>query len=137
VLFVDVDHFKAFNDYYGHPAGDDVLRQVAQSLSRCLRRDSDHVARYGGEEFVVTLPDTDAPGAATVAEGIRRAIAGLGIEHVKSPYGRVTASIGTATAADGRMNAATLLRRADEALYRAKSGGRNRVLDALSSAADA
>ncbi|KVD39079.1 diguanylate cyclase [Burkholderia sp. ABCPW 11] len=137
VLFVDVDHFKAFNDYYGHPAGDDVLRQVAQSLSRCLRRDGDHVARYGGEEFVVTLPDTDAPGAATVAEGIRRAIAGLDIEHVKSPYGRVTASIGTATAADGRMNAATLLRRADEALYRAKSGGRNRVLDAQSSAADA
>lgn len=136
VLFVDVDHFKAFNDYYGHPAGDDVLRRVAQSASRCLRRDGDHVARYGGEEFVVTLPDTDSQGAATVAEGIRRAIAGLGIEHVKSPYGRVTASIGTATTADGRMNAATLLRRADEALYRAKAGGRNRVLDAQPSAAD-
>ncbi|WP_193101121.1 sensor domain-containing diguanylate cyclase [Burkholderia sp. Z1] len=130
VLFVDVDHFKAFNDYYGHLAGDEVLRRVAQSASRCLRRDGDHVARYGGEEFVVTLPDTDARGAATVAEGIRRAIAGLDIAHVQSPYGRVTASIGTATAADGRMNAATLLRRADEALYRAKSGGRNRVSDA-------
>ncbi|WP_446900654.1 sensor domain-containing diguanylate cyclase [Burkholderia sp. YIM B11467] len=130
VLFVDVDHFKAFNDYYGHLAGDEVLRRVAQSASRCLRRDGDHVARYGGEEFVVTLPDTDAQGAATVAEGIRRAIAGLDIDHVQSPYGRVTASIGTATAADGRMNAATLLRRADEALYRAKSGGRNRVSDA-------
>lgn len=137
VLFVDVDHFKAFNDYYGHPAGDDVLRRVAQSASRCLRRDGDHVARYGGEEFVVTLPDTDAQGAATVAEGIRQAIAELGIEHVQSPYGRVTASIGTATAADGRMNAATLLLRADEALYRAKSGGRNRVSDAQPSAADA
>ena len=89
VLFVDVDHFKAFNDYYGHPAGDDVLRRVAQTASRCLRRDSDHVARYGGEEFVVTLPDTDAQGALTVAEGIRRAIAALDIEHAKSPYGRV------------------------------------------------
>ncbi|MCA7949039.1 sensor domain-containing diguanylate cyclase [Burkholderia seminalis] len=137
VLFVDVDHFKAFNDYYGHPAGDDVLRRVAQSASGCLRRNSDHVARYGGEEFVVTLPDTDAQGAATVAEAIRCAIAGLGIEHVKSPYGRVTASIGTATSADGRMNAATLLRRADEALYRAKSDGRNRVLEAAPTPADA
>ncbi|VWB23642.1 diguanylate cyclase [Burkholderia lata] len=137
VLFVDVDHFKAFNDYYGHPAGDDVLRRVAQTASHCLRRDSDHVARYGGEEFVVTLPDTDAQGALTVAEGIRRAIAALGIEHAKSPYGRVTASIGAATSANGRVNAATLLRRADEALYRAKSGGRNRVLEALPGTADA
>ncbi|HDR9486806.1 TPA: GGDEF domain-containing protein [Burkholderia aenigmatica] len=137
VLFVDVDHFKAFNDYYGHPAGDDVLRRVAQTASRCLRRDSDHVARYGGEEFVVTLPDTDAKGAAIVAEAIRRAIVGLDIEHMNSPYGRVTASIGAATAADGRLSAATLLRRADEALYRAKSGGRNRVLEAQPTAADA
>ncbi|AIO38718.1 diguanylate cyclase domain protein [Burkholderia cenocepacia] len=137
VLFVDVDHFKAFNDYYGHLAGDDVLRDVAQAASRSLRRDSDHVARYGGEEFVVTLPDTDAHGAATVAEAIRRAIAGLDIEHRRSPYGHVTASIGIATAA-GRVNAATLLRQADDALYRAKSGGRNRVSDAEhASAADA
>ncbi|RQZ19916.1 GGDEF domain-containing protein [Burkholderia sp. Bp9031] len=137
VLFVDVDHFKAFNDYYGHLAGDDVLRRVAQAASRCLRRDSDHVARYGGEEFVVTLPDTDARGAATVAEAIRRAIAGLAIAHDRSPYGHVTASIGTATAAGGRVNAATLLRLADEALYRAKSGGRNRVSNAEASPADA
>ncbi|MBR8130057.1 GGDEF domain-containing protein [Burkholderia ambifaria] len=137
VLFVDVDHFKAFNDYYGHLAGDDVLRRVAQSASRCLRRDSDHVARYGGEEFVVTLPDTDARGAATVAEAIRRAIAGLDIAHGRSPYGHVTTSIGTATATGGRVNAAALLRLADEALYRAKSGGRNRVSDAEASTADA
>jgi len=137
VLFVDVDHFKAFNDYYGHLAGDDVLRRVAQSASRCLRRDSDHVARYGGEEFVVTLPDTDARGAATVAEAIRRAIAGLDIAHGRSPYGHVTTSIGTATATGGRVNAAALLRQADEALYRAKSGGRNRVSDAEASTADA
>ncbi|WP_261543059.1 GGDEF domain-containing protein [Burkholderia multivorans] len=137
VLFVDVDHFKAFNDYYGHLAGDDVLRRVAQCASRCLRRATDHIARYGGEEFVVTLPDTDAQGAATVAEGIRRAIAALGIEHVKSPYGHVTASIGTATDAHGRMDAATLLQRADDALYRAKYGGRNRVEYAARSAAGA
>ncbi|WP_409362709.1 diguanylate cyclase [Burkholderia sp. Bp8986] len=137
VLFVDVDHFKAFNDYYGHLAGDDVLRRVAQSASRCLRRDSDHVARYGGEEFVVTLPDTDAQGAATVAEAIRRAIAGLDIAHVRSPYGHVTASIGAATSAGGRVNAATLLRQADAALYHAKSGGRNRVSNAEANTADA
>ncbi|KUY91285.1 diguanylate cyclase [Burkholderia territorii] len=137
VLFVDVDHFKAFNDYYGHLAGDDVLRRVAQSASGCLRRDSDHVARYGGEEFVVTLPDTDARGAAIVAEGIRRAIAELDIAHGRSPYGHVTASIGAATAAGGRVNAATLLRQADEALYRAKSGGRNRVSNAEANTADA
>ncbi|MGS0891895.1 diguanylate cyclase [Burkholderia stagnalis] len=137
VLFVDVDHFKAFNDYYGHLAGDDVLHRVAQCASRCLHRDSDHVARYGGEEFVVTLPDTDAPGAAIVAEGIRRAIEELGIAHARSPYGRVTASIGAATAADGRVDASALLRLADEALYRAKSGGRNRVSDAGAGPADA
>ncbi|WP_269503627.1 sensor domain-containing diguanylate cyclase [Burkholderia sp. IMCC1007] len=137
VLFVDVDHFKAFNDYYGHLAGDDVLHRVAQSASCCLRRDGDHIARYGGEEFVVTLPDTDAQGAATVAEAIRRAIAGLAIAHGASPYGHVTASIGAATATGGRVNAATLLRQADEALYRAKSGGRNRVSSPEPSAADA
>ncbi|HKT67435.1 MAG TPA: sensor domain-containing diguanylate cyclase [Burkholderia sp.] len=137
VLFVDVDHFKAFNDDYGHLAGDDVLRRVAQSALSCLRRASDHVARYGGEEFVVTLPDTDAQGAAIVAEAIRRAIAGLGIAHRRSQYGHVTASIGAATAAGGRVNAATLLRQADEALYRAKTGGRNRVANAEASTADA
>ncbi|RQS60954.1 GGDEF domain-containing protein [Burkholderia sp. Bp8963] len=131
VLFVDVDHFKAFNDYYGHQAGDDVLREVAQTASRCLRRQGDHIARYGGEEFVVTLPDTDARGAAVVAEAIRRAISGLEIEHVQSPYGCVTASIGAATSADHRAKSAeTLLKLADEALYRAKSGGRNRVCEA-------
>ncbi|AOJ77704.1 sensor domain-containing diguanylate cyclase [Burkholderia ubonensis] len=137
VLFIDVDHFKSFNDYYGHQAGDNVLRQVAQCALRCLRRPSDHVARYGGEEFVVTLPDTDARGAAVVAEAIRRAIAGLDIAHERSPYGHLTVSIGVATAVGGRVSAATLLRLADEALYRAKSGGRNRVSDAATSAADA
>lgn len=131
VLFVDVDHFKAFNDYYGHQAGDDVLRQVAQGVSACLRRQGDHVARYGGEEFVVTLPDTDARGAAPVAEAIRRAVAALDIEHVESPYGRVTVSIGTATSSGARgMSAETLVKLADEALYLAKSGGRNRVCEA-------
>ncbi|KVM89222.1 sensor domain-containing diguanylate cyclase [Burkholderia stagnalis] len=138
VLFVDVDHFKSFNDFYGHQAGDDVLRQVAQCALRVLRRPGDHVARYGGEEFVVTLPDTDARGAATVAEALRRAIAELDIEHVMSPYGHVTVSIGTATTGGHRaMSAATLLKLADEALYHAKSGGRNRVWDTALSRTEA
>ncbi|KVU39746.1 diguanylate cyclase [Burkholderia ubonensis] len=138
VLFIDVDHFKSFNDYYGHQAGDNVLRQVAQCALRCLRRPSDHVARYGGEEFVVTLPDTDARGAATVAEAIRRAIAGLDVEHVMSPYGLVTVSIGTATTTrDRALSAAMLLKLADEALYEAKSSGRNRVWDTARSRATA
>ncbi|WP_143137236.1 GGDEF domain-containing protein, partial [Burkholderia ubonensis] len=138
VLFIDVDHFKSFNDYYGHQAGDNVLRQVAQCALRCLRRPSDHVARYGGEEFVVTLPDTDARGAATVAEAIRRAIAGLDVEHVMSPYGLVTVSIGTATTTrDRALSAAMLLKLADEALYEAKSNGRNRVWDTARSRATA
>jgi diguanylate cyclase (GGDEF)-like protein len=130
MLFVDVDHFKAYNDYYGHPAGDDVLRAVAQRASRCLQRPSDHVARYGGEEFVVTLPDTDARGAANIAETIRQAIAELGIAHARSPYSHVTVSIGVATC-DGHstIEASTLVKRADDALYRAKSNGRNRICE--------
>ncbi|WP_038710393.1 sensor domain-containing diguanylate cyclase [Burkholderia sp. lig30] len=131
VLFFDVDLFKRYNDYYGHQAGDEVLRAIARSTSRCLRRLDDHVARYGGEEFVVTLPDTDARGALAVAESIRRAIAGLNIEHVQSPYGRVTISIGTATrTGSAAIDERTLVKLADEALYHAKSNGRNCVSEA-------
>ena len=131
VLFFDVDLFKRYNDYYGHQAGDEVLRALARCASRCLRRPDDHVARYGGEEFVVTLPETDARGALDVAESIRRAIVDLNIEHAQSPYGRVTVSIGTATRAAGAaIDETTLVKLADEALYQAKSSGRNRVSEA-------
>ena len=131
VLFFDVDLFKRYNDYYGHQAGDEVLRALARCASRCLRRPDDHVARYGGEEFVVTLPETDARGALDVAESIRRAIVDLNIEHAQSPYGCVTVSIGTATRAAGAaIDETTLVKLADEALYQAKSSGRNRVSEA-------
>jgi diguanylate cyclase (GGDEF)-like protein len=97
LLFVDIDRFKAYNDYYGHQAGDEVLRAIAQCVALCIGRPADHVARYGGEEFVVTLPDTDATGATNIAETIRHAIFDLNIEHVQAQYGCVTASIGVVT----------------------------------------
>ncbi|MFM0631023.1 sensor domain-containing diguanylate cyclase [Paraburkholderia xenovorans] len=131
LLFVDIDQFKAYNDYHGHQAGDEVLRAVAQCVALCVRRPADQVARYGGEEFVVTLPDTDATGAANVAETIRQAVFDLNIEHAQSRYGCVTVSIGVVTS-QGRAvhDGAILVKMADSALYEAKSTGRNRVCEA-------
>ncbi|MFM0557411.1 sensor domain-containing diguanylate cyclase [Paraburkholderia sediminicola] len=131
LLFIDIDQFKAYNDYYGHQAGDEVLRAVAQCVGLCVLRTADQVARYGGEEFVVTLADTDATGATNVAETIRRAVFDLNLEHVQSRYGRVTVSIGVVTS-HGRAahDGATLVNMADSALYEAKSTGRNRVCEA-------
>ena len=131
LLFVDIDQFKAFNDYYGHQAGDDMLRAVAQCIALCIRRPADHVARYGGEEFVVTLPDTDAIGATNIAETIRHAVFDLSIEHVRSQYGYATTSIGVDTSQGrGIDDSAVLVKTADSALYEAKSTGRNRVCEA-------
>jgi diguanylate cyclase (GGDEF)-like protein len=131
LLFVDIDQFKAYNDYYGHQAGDEVLRAIAQCVALCIRRPADHVARYGGEEFVVTLPDTDATGAMNIAETIRHAVFDLDIEHVQSQYGCVTASIGVVTSQGQAVHdGAVLVKMADSALYEAKSTGRNRVCEA-------
>ena len=131
LLFVDIDQFKAYNDYYGHQAGDEVLRAVAQCVALCVQRPADHVARYGGEEFVVTLPDTDATSATNIAETIRHAVSDLRIEHVQSPYACVTTSIGVVTSRGRAVHDhAVLLRMADSALYEAKSTGRNRVCEA-------
>ncbi|MBN3815926.1 diguanylate cyclase [Paraburkholderia sp. Se-20369] len=128
LLFIDIDCFKAYNDHYGHQAGDQVLKAVAQCLAACVARATDHVARYGGEEFVVVLPATDLKGSLSVAEAVRAAIHGLDIAHVKSPFGRVTASIGVASSGGrGIDSGAALVKAADMALYDAKSGGRNRV----------
>lgn len=133
LLFVDIDQFKPYNDCYGHQAGDDVLRQVGQCLALCVHRPADDVARYGGEEFVVTLPDTDAEGATAIAEHMRRAVYDLRIEHTGSPCGRVTVSIGVATAQGHTIDTGdALVKIADAALYRAKSTGRNRVCNAHS-----
>jgi diguanylate cyclase (GGDEF)-like protein len=130
VALCDVDHFKSYNDHYGHPAGDACLRQVATSLTRSCRRGADLAARYGGEEFALLLPDTAAEGALHVAETARQYVATLAIPHGHSPTaGVVTFSAGIATLAEGRDNTPTqLIARADQALYQAKKLGRNRAL---------
>ncbi len=128
LLFVDIDRFKAYNDTYGHQAGDDALTAVARCISGCIRRPADTEARYGGEEFIVVLPETSAPGAAEIAARIRGAIAGCGIEHASIKYGRVTASIGVVSRMPGTEDdLGAAIRAADEALYYAKAGGRSRV----------
>lgn len=129
VLFVDIDHFKAYNDTYGHQAGDHTLRAVAHAIASAIRGDTDTAARYGGEEFVVLLPHTEVAAATLVANKILAAIRGLDIDHVKSKTGFVSASIGVATWDATRhqtMNA--VVKAADEALYHAKAAGRNQVL---------
>jgi diguanylate cyclase (GGDEF)-like protein len=130
LLLLDVDHFKLFNDRYGHQSGDDCLHRVGQGILGAIRRPADTAARYGGEEFAVVLPDTDEFGAAHVAERVRAAVEALAIPHAASALGRVTVSVGAATAwpeAGADPDAAGLVRLADEALYRAKREGRNRV----------
>ncbi|MBU0640580.1 MAG: diguanylate cyclase [Planctomycetes bacterium] len=130
VCLIDIDFFKRFNDRYGHAAGDDCLRRVALALASVSRRPADLVARYGGEEFVCALPDTDAAGAALLADRFREAVIALGIPHADSSIAElVTISGGVATAIPtGESAAAQLLEAADRMLYQAKKAGRNRVL---------
>ena len=129
VLLIDVDHFKPYNDRYGHQAGDVVLRKVAQTIQACVRRPLDLVARYGGEEFTAILYDTDGGRASGTAERIRKGIEQLGIEHRGSRGSPVlTVSIGAAVVApEVERSPGGAMQLADEALYRAKSQGRNRV----------
>ncbi|MGE5470856.1 MAG: diguanylate cyclase [Bacteroidota bacterium] len=128
LLMCDVDHFKAYNDSYGHQAGDDCLRRVAAALQTVMERASDIVARYGGEEFAVVLPETDGNGALFMAEKIRQAINDLQIAHSASPHGQITLSIGLAAMVPGADTAHDeLVHAADRALYRAKHAGRDRV----------
>ncbi len=128
LLFVDVDRFKAYNDVYGHQAGDDALAAVGKCIAENIRRPADSAARYGGEEFLVVLPDTGQHGAVAIGEQIRLAISELGIEHAASEYGHVTASIGAAAwTPDSDGDVTAVVRAADRALYAAKATGRNRV----------
>ncbi|HXD04896.1 MAG TPA: GGDEF domain-containing protein [Burkholderiaceae bacterium] len=127
VLMIDIDHFKGLNDFYGHPAGDACLREVATALQHALARPDDVLARYGGEEFIALLHDVEAPGALVVAERLRAAIEALRIHHNGSPFGVVTVSIGAASTASHDADAADLIEAADAALYEAKRSGRNRV----------
>ncbi len=123
---IDVDHFKAYNDHYGHRAGDRALKTIAACIAASVTRAEDLAVRYGGEEFAVLLPATDESGAYRVAETIRRAVAALAITHICGP-GFVTVSVGAAgTRPDRRSNSGMIVDAADAALYEAKRNGRNR-----------
>ena len=128
LVMIDIDHFKQYNDLYGHHAGDECLQAVARVLYSEVRRTHDHVARFGGEEFALLLPHTDVEGAVHMAEILREAVENLAIDHRGCANGVVTVSIGCAaiTPKLGE-NKLSLLQMADAALYEAKRSGRNRV----------
>jgi diguanylate cyclase (GGDEF)-like protein/PAS domain S-box-containing protein len=132
LLMIDVDHFKPFNDQYGHPAGDECLRSVARVLAEEARRTTDLAARYGGEEFVLLLPNTDAAGCARIGERICRELRKAAMPHKRNlPSGLVTASVGGAVCWPGTerfTDHASLVEAADRALYAAKEGGRDRLV---------
>ena len=131
-LMIDADNFKAYNDRYGHQAGDDVLLRIAGCIQSAYGRPGDLSARYGGEEFAVFLPDTNAAGAFIVAEAIRRAVVALNIGHAGSPHNLVTVSIGVGCMSpNGSAAPSALVKAADSALYEAKSKGRNRTEPAV------
>jgi diguanylate cyclase (GGDEF)-like protein len=128
VLMIDIDHFKHYNDNQGHQLGDEALRRVAQALAGSVRK-VDGVGRYGGEEFLVLLPRTDKEQAIQVAEKLRRVIEAMRFERdTDQPLGRITVSAGVASAPLDADTLATLVARADAALFAAKNGGRNRVV---------
>ncbi len=129
LILTDVDNFKLFNDTYGHQAGDECLKAVARALQSCTQRPADTVARFGGEEFVAILPRTDLEGAVFVAERMREAVAELKIPHSHSPTNTVTISLGCAAVTPAPdLSRSALLKATDDALYRAKEEGRNRVV---------
>jgi diguanylate cyclase (GGDEF)-like protein len=130
IVMFDIDHFKSINDDLGHLRGDEILRAVGAQLTRLLRV-TDVSCRYGGDEFLIILPDTGAAGAELVAQTLRREIATLVISTSAERVLPVTASFGVATAAPAEVDVATLIKRADEALYRAKRAGRNRACVAI------
>ncbi|HEY9180501.1 MAG TPA: diguanylate cyclase [Candidatus Baltobacteraceae bacterium] len=126
VILMDIDRFKTFNDTYGHVAGDSCLAQVAQAARSCVSRSTDLFARYGGEEFVAVLSDVPPTAALGIAERMRKAVHALQIPHAQNPEGIVTASFGVACSEAVAEDPRPLLRRADRALYAAKTCGRNR-----------
>lgn len=129
LIMIDIDHFKLYNDGYGHQQGDDCLKKVAWELNKCIKRDSDLLARYGGEEFVVILSDTNLDGAKQVAENMREHIFNLAIPHEYIKDGTtVSLSLGVAKIIPAADNSPEqLIQLADKALYRAKENGRNQV----------
>lgn len=129
LIMIDVDYFKAYNDEYGHPAGDKVLITVVQALKAALMRSTDKLARYGGEEFAVILPDCARHNALAIAEHLRSAVLNLRLAHRKSgTCDQITASLGVSAMVPGdHCEADDLLKAADDALYAAKANGRNCV----------
>jgi diguanylate cyclase (GGDEF)-like protein/PAS domain S-box-containing protein len=129
LFLVDLDHFKQYNDHYGHPAGDRALRTVAAALEETFQRASDLMARYGGEEFIAIATGLEEDGARELGESLRRRIARLQVEHAASPVAaHLTVSVGIVTCRPGEeVSTEDAIRMADEALYRAKTAGRNRV----------
>jgi len=127
VMMIDIDHFKRINDTYGHPAGDAVLRAVGQYVM-ALTRGEDIFCRYGGEEFVLIMIDTTARAVWERAEALRAGVQALAIEHDGRTIGPITLSIGVAMIPDHARDGQAALKAADAALYRAKQGGRNRVV---------
>ena len=129
LVMLDIDFFKLYNDHYGHQSGDDCLKKVAKCLASTIHRGTDFLARYGGEEFSVILPDTDLNGAIKVAEKMRLAIKNLRIEHAKSNISDVVSiSLGVSAVLPSKTTVPeVLLASADQALYKAKEEGRDRV----------
>lgn len=128
LVLIDIDYFKPYNDHYGHQKGDDCLIEVAQTLTKEVKRVTDLVARYGGEEFAIILPTTDLPEALAMAEKMRAAIASLAIPHIGSEMGIVTISLGVSCLIPTPNNSQEILiTQADQALYSAKFLGRNRA----------
>ena len=129
LILIDIDYFKLYNDTYGHQAGDECLKSIAQCISSCLRRPSDLIARYGGEEFAAVLPDTDQAGAEYISKKLAAAIEEANLSHESSKVSKlVTVSQGIATFKPGmQISSSELIVCADKALYQAKGAGRNSV----------
>lgn len=129
-ILADVDHFKAYNDHYGHQQGDACLRSVADAIGASIFRPSDMASRYGGEEFAIVMPNTDLAGAHAVAERIRKTVGDRSLPHEKSATAsHITLSLGVAAMIpSARTSTEMLIAAADTALYRAKNEGRNRVV---------
>ena len=130
LIMIDIDHFKLFNDNYGHAGGDECLKKVAEALKNALQRPGDFIGRYGGEEFAVIIADSDADGAWHMAETLRQAVVDLNIPHGYSPTGpHVTVSLGVATSRfpESGGSVEELIDAADRMLFASKKNGRNQV----------
>lgn len=136
LLMIDVDHFKLYNDHYGHQSGDDCLRAVAAALGRVAQAVNDDqsapgtfAARYGGEEFSLVVPEAQPGAHAAIARAVVEAVSGIGLIHAwNEPWGKITVSVGTACMGVARGEVKQVFRQADELLYRAKESGRNRFM---------